>query len=327
MWNVELKRGDSSTWRILCDGANHLRHITRWVIGDGSKIDILRHAWIRDLPLDRWPTFLNTNESSLCRLKDLLSDSNSWDASRVHALFGPSLAETILEIPLNMENEDTIELNTQFSGRSTTSLAYSMKFPNLETSRFSFLKCLKDQPRVQFLWWRISLNVVPTRRWLASHHLTNDCSCPWGCSNDEDIEHLATSCSQVQNLFQIFNSWGICLPRFSTLEAIFTSFSSTSHDLIMQSQFYCLMVYHLWRNRNDKVHGNPTSTPSVLAATIISTFAHIYPLSILKQWNTAQSSRLISNPSWCPPPFRLGKGECGRSSFFKSASGSWFCVS
>lgn len=111
LWDVKARRGDSTSWKIICDGASSLRLISRWVIGDGSNIDIWKNAWIRDLPLDRWPTFFNTNIVSFCRVNELMTANATWDVSRLKLLFGPDLAESILQVPINPLVVDSLELN------------------------------------------------------------------------------------------------------------------------------------------------------------------------------------------------------------------------
>lgn len=300
VWNPRFKRGDSSTWHLLCDGAASLRLITRWVVGDGASIDVLKHAWIRDMPLDRWPTIINTNVCSSCRLKDFIIDGE-WNLEKLITTFELDLATTIMDIPINNSQTDVIELNKKLSGRSTAALAYDGLFPSA-SARFAWLKRLKLQPRVRLFWWRLLWNAIPSRCWLTFHRLANDDQCPWNCGTIEDISHVAFGCQQVLLMLQIFSSWGFSMPTFSSLDDFIIACSPSSPYNLKVLQLYCFIIYYSWRNRNDKIHGQPVASPTSLAAQIFAGFSYAYPTLMLEQWDTIQPSRLVTNQTWCPPP-------------------------
>lgn len=70
-------------------------------------------------------TFRNSNDADSCNLQDLISTDGRWILEKVAALFGPDLAEKVMNVHLLTSGTDHIELSKQMSGKSLASLAYS----------------------------------------------------------------------------------------------------------------------------------------------------------------------------------------------------------
>ncbi|KAK8918347.1 hypothetical protein KSP39_PZI021635 [Platanthera zijinensis] len=52
-------RSHSKIWKCICTGSRILGKQSFWMVGDGSKISTLEDAWLGELPLCKWPTFIN----------------------------------------------------------------------------------------------------------------------------------------------------------------------------------------------------------------------------------------------------------------------------
>ena len=62
-------------------------------------IDILRDLWIAELPLSRWPTFMNMEIMEVSHVCDLFQPRGyRWNIGIVTNLFGTKLAKRVLSI-------------------------------------------------------------------------------------------------------------------------------------------------------------------------------------------------------------------------------------
>ncbi|KAI0524524.1 hypothetical protein KFK09_003898 [Dendrobium nobile] len=57
-WDHDFKRGQSISWKIICDGVRCLSSSVRWRIGNGHDIDVLYDVWRWERAFSVWPPFV-----------------------------------------------------------------------------------------------------------------------------------------------------------------------------------------------------------------------------------------------------------------------------
>lgn len=130
IWVDEYRRGNSICWSILKDGAESLKSIIRWKVHNGSQRNVLDSTWILDIPISRWPTFINVNTPENMRVADLLDGNKSWDTSMLNTSFGAELVGRIQGIATHDDLQaDCPELIHVPIGKTITAMASDNKFP------------------------------------------------------------------------------------------------------------------------------------------------------------------------------------------------------
>ncbi|KAI0497165.1 hypothetical protein KFK09_020387 [Dendrobium nobile] len=301
-WTEWPGRNVSNAWKIMNDGANALRPIIRWKIGDGKTVNILSDTWIMDRRLDSWPAFGDLRPLENCQVSHLLTAAGDWDENSVRDYFGEVMAMRILAIPTNPSGgEDLPELINQRSGRTITSLAYSAHLGGTAYP-FRWLKKFKLHPRESLFWWRLLRDAIPTNVWLVRRNLENNRRCPWGCSDDEDREHCTIRCSFLKTILTQLGRWGFSMPSSNSFVELLRNLEHLAGVNPSLGRIFCSAVYQAWRARNDKKHGRSWGSPSVLAATTLGSLSKPHLTPALEQCHINQPPGLFDNSAWCVPP-------------------------
>ncbi|XP_020692156.2 uncharacterized protein LOC110106564, partial [Dendrobium catenatum] len=232
----------------------------------------------------------------------LLDDNCEWRRDRLAELFGESLVQRILLISTNVDNgTDRPNLVHSPLAMTITAMAYKVQFADLEY-QFNWMRKLKLHPREHFFWWRLLLNALPTKCWLLRRGLTDSSDCPWGCRNEESSEHILIHCDLLKLTLTVLNRWGFTMPEFHSLDELIGGlYHAASHNPSF-ARLYCYIIYQIWRARNDKIHGRPHCTPSVIAANALAMLPKPYLMPVLEQWCTSRPLGLSPNKLWCTPP-------------------------
>ncbi|PKU83905.1 Putative ribonuclease H protein [Dendrobium catenatum] len=189
LWEYEHGKKVSITWKVIQDGAKVLRPILRWNIVDGSQIDVMHDVWIMNRNIAKWPTFVNIEEVENMKVCNLLNNSFQWNVEMVKNCFGNTMAERILAINISTENqEDNPELIYSRLSMTVAAMAYRNS-EEKGINEFSWLKQLKLHPREHFFWWRLLRDAIPTTHWLNRRTLADTSLCPWGCNEEENLDH------------------------------------------------------------------------------------------------------------------------------------------
>lgn len=300
-WVADFKRGDSTVWKILCDGANSLACCVRWKVCNGRDINILNHTWIWDRSIALWPTYCDIAALEDRTVSDLISPAGDWDKQKLLICFGE---DRILEMKIWSElHEDVLELMKIPIGSTISAMVYNSSFLGEDDPCCAILKA-GLRPRVRMFWWRVYKNIVPTNSWLLARGFDVDVKCPMGCNMCEDLNHITTDCKQLMEILDILDSWGLYTPRFADFSALQVALEENVKSKDIGMKLYCLTVYHCWLNRNAVKHGKEVSTQVFMAASILESLNQDGLLFHLEQRDTVQSFGLCLHSSWCPPPTR-----------------------
>ncbi|KAK8914594.1 hypothetical protein KSP39_PZI024146 [Platanthera zijinensis] len=231
-----------------------------------------------------------------------------WYEQRSHRrflpsqFFGPSLVDTIMQIPTYPAVvRDRLELNFQYSGKTIASMAYAACFPS-PSADFSWLSRLGLRPRERLFWWRLAQDAIPTRYLLLRRGLTDSGVCPWGCPSPENRDHTMRGCSNVAAISRELHRWGIDMPAVQDWASFPALVSSTRKLNLGPLRVFCHVVYQHWRARNTKVHGREFGTPLILAATIMENINCSTDFPSTRYWGTNRPDRPSPSIFWCPPP-------------------------
>lgn len=74
------------------------------IIGNGISVDVFHDIWISSLPLSRWLTFISSDLDCHLHVNDC------WRAPDIIRLFGGSLADQILAVPIPVHQSQDMRM-------------------------------------------------------------------------------------------------------------------------------------------------------------------------------------------------------------------------
>ncbi|KAI0516001.1 hypothetical protein KFK09_008672 [Dendrobium nobile] len=182
-----------------------------------------------------------------------------------------------------------------------TALASSYKSENNKTVEYGeWLKKIKLNPRIQCFWWRILNEAIPANDFLMKRRLLGHNSCPRGCVEQENTDHVMVHCSKLQQAIGTLRKWGFLCPLFSSINDCKFHLKILSEENKSMANLYCSIVYFTWNSRNQLKHGNNEWSVNFIACNAISYASISTSYLLMDHWDANQPSRLIS--FWHPPP-------------------------
>ncbi|XP_048622950.1 uncharacterized protein LOC125592018 [Brassica napus] len=157
----------------------------------------------------------------------------------------------------------------KFSSKATWNLLRE-RSPVITWSNLIWFK--EAVPRFSFVSWMSILARLPTRDMLISWGMTVPASCPLCSTGLESHAHLFFSCNFSSAVWSHFSGWMFSAPpvSFDSVRAIIDQPQVTSCSgaaavikLLMQ-----VIVYSLWRERNQRIFRQPSSTEAVIISRV-----------------------------------------------------------
>ncbi|KAK8936556.1 putative ribonuclease H protein [Platanthera zijinensis] len=282
-------RSHSKIWKNICLGSNIMEKHTIWMVGNGMSISTLEDCWLGELPLNRWPTFINI--SALPSLVAELLDCNSNWAVPLLAGFSATLIEAISRLPRDdVGGMDRLIWTHSEKINMNASVVYELECQQ-GTLFGSEIWKLKTQPRICMLLWRMINNMLPTNDWLFQHRLRMNADCPWGCNKAENISHLLGDCRFMGKIKAEMSRLSIQINISCTnlMEGLLDDLTNSSGQV--KSKILASIIYNIWKARNQMIHGEVYLQP----ATIV-----INAISDASDGSWAAPCNLEN--SWSPPP-------------------------
>ncbi|KAI0510924.1 hypothetical protein KFK09_011535 [Dendrobium nobile] len=186
-WKKEEIKGGSSTRKIINSGWKVLKTFVRWIITNGSSINVLNDVWILDKNLLHWPTFVKCCEDENTTL-DYFIENGSWDLRKLEFFFGEELVKIITRMKIcSNATQDEMELKLQLTGKSLSALLIEdrLKF-NVTEYSFTWIHKLKLNARVELFLWRLCRDAIPTEEFLFRRKIPGNNLCPMGCGMVEN---------------------------------------------------------------------------------------------------------------------------------------------
>jgi ribonuclease HI len=251
-----------------------------------------------------------------------MSTSKAWDVNKINGFFDSITSSRILKTPLFASvSDDAIAWKLEHDGEYSVRSAYKYCMNTAGTHNslgitgsWQLIWRMKTPPKVKNLLWRICRNVLPTRSRLNSRGI----NCPVNCAgcNDaaEDSIHVLFLCPRSVQCWQQARLWDQVSAGFNNNNNIIENIFSILHRLDKaQQEFFSVLVWSIWKCRNNKVWENVTDT----AQTVCERARHL-----ITSWRSAQnfqSHANITQPAsqqtrWSKPS--IGRYKCNIDASF-----------
>ncbi|CAJ2637029.1 unnamed protein product [Trifolium pratense] len=145
----------------------------------------------------------------------------------------------------------------------------------------------KIPPKVKNLRWRIGRNVLPTHKRLNSCGVQSPVQCAICNDAEEDILHVLFMCTTSRRCWQRAGLWNHVNAGLNTNNNIDENLFSVLHRLDKdQQEFFSVMVWSIWKRRNNQVWDNITDSDQ----NVVARARHL-----ITSWRDAQQIRSLTN--------------------------------
>ena len=204
---ANLGRRPSYVWRSLLAARETIERGSRWITGNGKKVNIWRDRWI-PTPNTFKVVSPRCHIQGLDRVEQLIDkELGLWDAALVKSTFLLHDAEVILSIPISPTlTEDSLVWAWTKNGTFTVRSAYGVASNLLKEGKkkeesgstsdrttmkefWKFLWQLDCPNKVKQFLWKACKNILPTNHRLASRKVIVGDSCGF-CRMCETLGHI-----------------------------------------------------------------------------------------------------------------------------------------
>jgi hypothetical protein len=305
----------------------------RWIIGSGTNIKVMSDPWLREedgawLPSPQIQGAHNLNVNEL-----LLQNEKKWDKEKIESLFSPVVVNRILDIPLfDTIEEDKLIWNDSLHGEYSVKSGYNMLLDVIGKGlnyncqeRWNNIWKIKAPPKAKHLLWRICRGCVPTRTCLRDRCVPCSLTCPICEQHDENEWHIFFSCHDSLLALQTAGLDNLITNRVqrchTAAELVFSICAEENHDT---AGCFALILWVVWRNRNDKVWNDVKESGRSLGIAVLQQW---------QQWNSVQQHSLSTTQqqqptsSWQKPAINWYKCnvDAGFNKVLNRATAGW-CV-
>ncbi|WOL07415.1 hypothetical protein Cni_G16156 [Canna indica] len=186
-----FKKYSNISWSFKCIhiAIQELRDGLRKRVGDGTDIDIQNDPWISNLPLNKWPTYVNKKMiSGFSKVSELISNK-CWNLELVLEIFGEYHFNIIacIYIPKRSVKDKWIwcsngDLNCKSAYNFVAERKHVVEKPNVN---WNTLWSLKVIPRVKNFIWKLLWGRIPTSCYLSGISKISPSHC-YVCGKYED---------------------------------------------------------------------------------------------------------------------------------------------
>ncbi|KAK2355577.1 hypothetical protein QL285_092977 [Trifolium repens] len=231
----------------------------------------------------------------------MICNSKAWDLAKLGDMFDNNIVRRIVQTPLyDSVHDDKLVWKLEHDGIYSVRSAYKhcvITAGNQErhgvAGQWNHIWRAKIPPKVKNLIWRIGRDILPTRKKLNSRGV----QCPVHCTvcddGDEDIMHVLFVCPRSVQCWQRTGLWthiNACLAANNNAkETLFSILQSLNHE---QMEFFCVMVWSIWKRRNNKVWNNIVDSDQA----VIERANHL-----ITGWRNAQKLRNLANTAPTDP--------------------------
>jgi hypothetical protein len=252
----------SYVWRSIWSSKSVVQGGCKWSIGTGENISIWEQNWLKEGMSLPTPSDLQLF-GDIKIVKDLMMcNSKSWDLAKICDMFDNNTVRRIVQTPLyDSVHDDRLVWKLEHDGIYSVRSAYKhcvITAGNQErhgvAGQWNQIWRAKIPPKVKNLIWRIGRDILPTRKKLNSRGV----QCPVHCTvcddGDEDIMHVLFVCPRSVQCWQRTGLWSHINARLvannNATDTLFSLLQSLNHE---QLEFFCVMVWSIWKRRNNKV--------------------------------------------------------------------------
>ncbi|KAL8094027.1 hypothetical protein AgCh_035785 [Apium graveolens] len=257
--------GPSYIWAGIWKAKEMLKDGFLWVIGDGAKVDIYKHRWLRgkgDFMVERG----YDHEVEGRRVNMLFSPgTRNWDAPFIRGIFNEEDADEILRTPVSSHLlSDRVVWHDAKNGIYNTRDGYrfwsdhnSITVNVPVTQGWGNIWKLMIPHKARVFMWRLGRNNLPVRDTLSHKGVQLNNTCPFCDLETETTEHLFFDCQFAKSCWSE-EGMSMSTPGDQSVSTwLLSLLSNVSKEVLTK---VVAILWGIWFFRNKKIWENKVVT-------------------------------------------------------------------
>lgn len=318
VWEANVPRCCSWSWRSLLAGRDFLRRHRSWVIGNGSSVRVVGDRWIHDGK----KIFHGGEQVQNLNVVDLINkESNQWDLGKINSIFPPEISKDILAVPIaatpvadkQIWPYTTDGVYTVKSGykvlidEGNSNSPSSSSGSDVNKPFWKAIWTAKVPPKIRNFIWRVCNNGIATGSNLYRRQCISDEICGICGMAPETDTHLFTGCSWVKAFwFGSIFQWDLSVASTLTMQDwIFSkiqSFKTTTSEYEDLISMFFFHLWAVWTCRNHFLFDRRSIIPEAVLNYARFSFQEFWEVTHLPTGDSnACPSAPPTTPRWSPP--------------------------
>ncbi|MCH82815.1 RNA-directed DNA polymerase (Reverse transcriptase), partial [Trifolium medium] len=259
----------SYAWRGIWKARHVLMNGCRWIIGDGTNINVMNDPWLREKD-GAWIQSPQLQGAHNIKVNDLmLPNIKKWNKEKIETLFSADVVNNILDIPLiDTVEEDKLVWMDNIHGQYSVKSGYNLMLDitrrmasMTQQENWNNIWKICAPPKTKHLLWRICRECLPTRTRLHERRVPCTLLCPLCEQYNEDDWHVFFTCNDSVQARQAAGLDSIITDRIqqynNVAEVIHAICFGADRDT---AGLFATLLWVLWNNRNNKVWNDQNET-------------------------------------------------------------------
>lgn len=251
IWEAPLGQNPSLAWRSLWGSRALLKEGIIWKVGNGTKINIWKDAWVRDEKGKGLETPMDLSKADWIVKNLMKADGRSWDRTLIESIFSKRDTELILNTPISLKDRLDVQVwAASTDGNYSVKTGYWLgKHHNqaIPHNCWNIIWHCNLLPKVKNFLWKLCSNILPTKGNLFSRHISSSDSCDLCNVGSENSHHTFFTCSTVTHLWPMLDPILVLPPDKAFSDIIVDWHSSLDEERFNKTLVF---LWLLWYRRN-----------------------------------------------------------------------------
>nr|KYP45089.1 Putative ribonuclease H protein At1g65750 family [Cajanus cajan] len=279
----------------------------RWRIGNGRSLKVWHDPWLRNPTNSYVTTPILEGHENLIVAELIDMNEGKWNQDLLSTLFGTEDVRDICSIPLlNLHEHDTPSWKLSRKGSYYVKSAYYYVMESLISNthlhvpgNWKQIWSLKVLNTMKIFLWRIARRCLPSRMNLQQRGIPRTSLCAHCSLNQENEWHIFFGCQTAESIWMTFGLWPSTNAYIDNGEdfkdTIFSLISNLHHDIACK---VIIILWSIWRNRNDKVWSDTTTPPGIAVHKAMQRYSE-WQFAKVKDKSTSQQQPHVN--TWTKP--------------------------
>ncbi|WOL01302.1 hypothetical protein Cni_G10018 [Canna indica] len=254
------RKNISWSFKGLHEAISCMREGLRIRIGDGTKVDILNDPWLSNIPINKWPTFINMEMQNKFQKVCQLMEKGDWNHELILDFLGEQHYNNVAQIHISRKNKkDKWIWSLDEKGILSCKAAYNfMKEKNTEEhileANWKKIWNLRVIPKVKTFVWKLDWGRLPTTYYLSKFSKITPSHC-FACKDGKDcIDHILFECPTARCLWlKLEQELGFkfrFMDKCGKGDWLYENVQPNSELGRWSVKIIAAALWNLWKNRN-----------------------------------------------------------------------------
>ncbi|KAM1981594.1 hypothetical protein ACFX15_038069 [Malus domestica] len=284
-WDASVASSSSYCWSSILKARIVLEKGSRWLIGDGAFVRVWKDQLVPRPSIFRPITQLPPSRENMLVYELIDEARRMWCETGLSAYFEEEDMEHIRALPISHRlPPDKLVWHYTDMGQSKVKSAYGVAWDYVKPPFLSaFSSALGGNPftplwnatwqagvppKVRNMIWRTCQDIIPTKENLSKRGVGSDLLCVLCRGEPEMVVHVLKDCLFARaTWFATLCSFLVDFVPCGSVKEWFMLLIQNHH---LDFDFMCIVVWHLWLKRNDRIWKGKHGSPAMVAQHAVS---------------------------------------------------------